>query len=116
MSKILSGQVEIDLGGDTVALLPTLNAATRISRQFGGFQGALQRIQASDLDAYVSVIQHAIGMRTEAETKGLREKVWGTGLNRLVLPLTEYVLMLANGGRALDEPAEDDASQGKGEG
>lgn len=109
MPKLNSGEVTITLGGEERTLAPTLGAATRISRAFNGFQGALQQLQASDLDAYVTVIQHGLGLRTEAETKGLREKVWAAGLNRLVLPLTEYVLMLSNGGRPLEEPEDDEA-------
>lgn len=108
MSKLTSGQVAITLGGTEQILEPTLGAATRISRAFGGFQGAHQKLLASDLDAYVTVIQHGLGLKTEAETKGLRDKVWSAGMNSLVLPLVEFVSMLANGGRPVEEPSGDE--------
>lgn len=115
MSKITAGEVTITLGDDERTLVPTLGAATRISRAFGGFQAAHQRLLASDLDAFVTVVQHGLGLKTEAETKGLRDKVWSTGISSLMLPLVEFVSILANGGRPVeDNTGAEDEGKSKG--
>lgn len=114
MSKITTGEVSIILGDDDKTLVPTLGAATRISRAFGGFQAAHQKLLASDLDAFVTVIQHGLGLKTEAETKGLREKVWSAGISSLMLPLVEFVSILANGGRPIEEATTEDEGKSKG--
>ena len=115
MSKIHSGEVTIVFSDDDERVLrPTLGAATRISRAFGGFQAAHQKILASDLDAFVTVIQHGLGLKTEAETRGLRERVWSAGISKLMLPLVEFVSILANGGRPIEEEVAEPEGKSKG--
>lgn len=112
MSKIHSGEIEIELGGEPKTLTCTLNAATRISRHFGGFRAANDQLLAQNLDAYVVIIRFGLGLRTDAEVKALGDLVYRTGLNNLVLPLVDYVVMLSNGGRPVDESADEETDQG----
>lgn len=104
---ITAGQTAITLAGTRHLLEPTLGAATRISRAFGGFRAAQQKLLDGDFDSFVTVVQYGLGLRTEEEAKAmkLREKVYRAGTGTLVLPLVEYVLTLANGGRPLEEAA-----------
>lgn len=104
-SPLTAGQAAITLAGTRHVLEPTLGAATRISRAFGGFRAAQQKLLDGDFDSFVTVIQFGLGLRTEEEAKAmkLRDKVFRTGTSMLVLPLVEYVLTLANGGRPLEE-------------
>jgi len=111
MSKLDAGQITVTLDGEEVVLKPTIAAAKNISRLLGGFQAAHQALFAQNLDAYVTVVRHGLGMKTEAEAKGLEDRVFRTGLRALVGPLTDFILILANGGRPLEEAAE-----GEGEG
>lgn len=114
MSKITSGEVEIELAGETKTLTCTLNAATRISRHFGGFQAAHQQLLGQNFDAYVVIIRHGLGLRTDAEIKALTEQVYRTGLSNLVVPLVDFVLMLANGGRPIEGLADEEPDEGNG--
>jgi hypothetical protein len=109
-----AGLTSVTLAGTRHELALTLRAATRISRSFGGFQAAQQKLLDGDFDAFVTVLQHGLGLKTEEEVKamGLRDKLFRTGVNALVLPLVEYVLTLANGGRPLEEAAAGEPATG----
>jgi len=111
MTQILPVEKEIELDGVTRVLLPTPNAALRISRHFGGFKAARDRLLAEDLDAYVAVIRYGCGIK-EAEAKGLEEKVFAAGLTNLFVPLLEYIGVLISGGKL---PAEEDKEPKKAE-
>jgi hypothetical protein len=116
MSKITAGQVAITLDGEPRHLTPTLNAATGISRQFGGLQAAQQRVLAQDLDAYVAIVRFGLGLRTDAEAKGLAEKVFAAGVRDMALPLVEFLIILANGGKPVEDKAEPEGDAGNGAG
>lgn len=107
MSDLLDGQISIKLGDEEAVLMPTLFAATRISRHFGGLQNCLQKMTTGDLDALTTVVRYGLGFKSEAEANGLDEKVWRAGVFSLTTPVTEYVLVLSNGGRPLNSPEPD---------
>lgn len=106
MPDLMDGVIEIPLDGGTASLTANLYAATRISRHFGGFQEALNRIGKGDLEAMTTVVRFGMGLRTDAEARGLDERVFAAGVLRLTSPLTEFLLVCANGGRPVGEGAE----------
>lgn len=114
MSEILDGHVEILFAGGKATLSPTLYAATRISKAFGGFQPALNRVTAGDFEAISTVIRFGLGV-PDGDANGFDEKVYQAGVLRLTAPATEYLLMLANGGRPLDDLGRDDDAEKKAE-
>ena len=109
--KFATGEVTVDLAGTTYTLRPTLQAARALGRDFGGFAPLLQRIRDLDLDAYVAVIVQGAALERR-EAKEVPDLVWQSGMIDLLAPTTEFVMILANGGRPLgDEPkVEADAS------
>lgn len=111
MASLTDGEIVIPMDGGTAVLTANLYAATRISRQFGGFQEALNRIGKGDLEAMTAVVRHGLGLKTDAEARGLDERVFASGVLRLTAPLTEYLLVLANGGRSVGGEAEPPAVQ-----
>lgn len=106
MSKITAGQVETPIG---YTLRPTIDAATKISRVFGGFDPAIKKVLAYDLDAFASVVIAGAALEGKA-AKAVGAKVWGN-MPELIGPLTDFLLILRNGGRPLAE-ADDEGQEG----
>lgn len=113
MSKITSGEVVITLDGEERTLKPTLNAATRVNNRFGGFTKALPEVSALNLDAFVYIIGQGLAAKDD-EMKTMKEKVWRTGLADLVNPVGRFVMILANGGRDLDDDGAEPDEDGEG--
>ncbi|WP_279483407.1 hypothetical protein [Aureimonas sp. SK2] len=113
MSTKLSNDVEVELGGETHLLRANLKNATAISRQFGGFDGAVQGLLNSNLDVYQSIVKTGIVTAKNISTDDLKEMVWSAGMNKLVVPLSKFVGMCRNGGR--DPETEDDQAPDEGQ-
>lgn len=116
MSKALTNDVEITLGGEIHALRPSLKAASAISRQFGGFMGAMQAIANGDLSAFQFIARQGTTAKN-ISTDDLNEAVWSAGTTKLTRPFLRYLGLLQNGGRDPDEEneAEEVGEQGNGE-
>lgn len=111
-AKLGAGNVEIELDGEASTLKPTLRAARTISRQFGGFQKAIEAIGAMDLEAYIAVVMAGVGAKP-ADAEEMAEAVYATGLPDLTEPLIQYLTNLANGGRPLSGGSGEENPQGK---
>ncbi|WP_062206794.1 hypothetical protein [Aureimonas sp. AU12] len=109
----LSNDVEVELGGDTHLLRPSLKAATAISRQFGGLVGAMQAALNGNLDAFQFVVKTGIVTAKNISTEDLKELVWSAGMRKLSDPVSKYLTLLQNGGKDPDAD-EEDASTGNG--
>jgi hypothetical protein len=111
VSTIRPGEVEIDLAGwgRPIKLVPSITAATNLSRRFGGFQPLMAKLGAFDFDAYVAVIAQGASM-TEKGIKKLPDCVYQTGVLGLAVPLIKYVSALSNGGKP-PGPAEDEDAE-----
>jgi hypothetical protein len=112
-NELRPGQIEIELKGwgRPLTLIPSIDAAISLNRRYKGLRELAERVQAYDFDAFVAVI--AAG--AQVTDKGLAKLpgcVFETGLLDLVVPLTKFCTVLANGGRPLvsrpdvDEDAE----------
>jgi hypothetical protein len=111
MSKITAGQVDITLGNDTLTLAPTIEAMTKISRTFGGMKPAIDRVLALDIDAFTVIIATGAGLSGN-KAAGLGDKVWKHGMDNLVGGLTDYLLILRNGGRPLSSGDDGEGAEG----
>lgn|SRR4051812_601943 len=96
------GEVEIDLGGKTETLRPSLGAAKRVNAA-GGFQNVINRVIAFDFDYYVSVI--AAGLNKKPQE--IEDAVYQEGVYKLQGKVVSFVALLANGGKPLSEPEKD---------
>lgn len=101
MSKasIGAGNVTITLDDEQVTLRPTLRACQTISKQAGGIMSAVQAVGRFDLEVMTSVIALGLDIRKPAELNALAEKVYQSGMAELVEPVTQFLSILANGGR-----------------
>jgi hypothetical protein len=103
--------VEITLGGETVTLKPTLEAALTLSRMNAGIYGPGtigERLVRFDLDAYVAVIRAGLGLSGNA-VRNLDEQVFRAGMVNLTSPLTRFVISLGDPDGKRAEAGEDDA-------
>lgn len=97
--------IEIALGGATVTLRPTLGAAMDLSRRHGGLINVLAGLECYDLSMAADVVLAGMGAASD-QRQAIEEKVFAAGLAGLVPHLVRFVILLSNGGRAPDEPAE----------
>jgi hypothetical protein len=104
------GEMQVPLGDGTVILTANLRAAKGISRHFGGFQQALNKMAAGDLEAFIAVVRFGVGdLASEHSAHRLEERVFQAGVLRLTAPLTEFVLICANGGKPIVDTAVESA-------
>lgn len=100
-------EVDITLKGRPEILRCTLKAAKSVNGIAGGFQGALARLATMDQDAYFLIVAAGLGKRPV----DVEHAVYETGLTTLTEALSNYVLLLANGGKPL--AAAEDAGEGE---
>jgi hypothetical protein len=99
-----AGDVEIELGGKSVFLKPTLEAALRLSR--GGASGPrvlAEQCMALNFDAVYAVIAAGLGR----DDKALQVEVFETGIINLFGACVRFVHIVSNGGRP-SKAAEDE--------
>lgn len=99
-------EVEITLNGKTETLRCTLRAARKLNTG-GGFTDVYRKLAALDLDAYIAVV--AVGL--DKKPADVEEAVFATGMPDLVEPLSNYVTLLANGGRPLKTTETDESGE-----
>lgn len=107
MAQINDGDVEIFLNGQSIVLRPTLRAMSAISSQ-GGLGKVRQALVDQDFSTVVSVIMHGANMAGTRDAKELPEAVFKNGLDAsLLVPLINYVAILANGGKPVTDDDQD---------
>lgn len=123
-SKINTGEVYVSLDGEELILKPTILAARAVSRQFGGFGGALTQLGTANLDTLVAIIRIGANL-DDRKARNLDQKVFDEmgrqdgAFGDLLGKAIRFVAILQNGGRPLpdDEAREaDQSSQGSAEG
>jgi hypothetical protein len=113
--EVVDGEIDVPFADEKIRLTANLFAAKGISRHFGGFQQAMNKVGAGDLEAFIAVVRYGLGIRSDAEAKLIEERVFRAGVLRLTAPLTEYVLILANGGKPISDrpPSAAEPAPGK---
>lgn len=97
--------IEISLSGSPVTFRPTLGAAMDLSRRHGGLMNVLAGLERYDLSMAADVVAAGTSAASD-QRQDIEEKVFAAGLAGLVPHLVRFVILLSNGGRAPDEPAE----------
>lgn len=108
-AQIGTGDVELELDGETVTLKPTFRACSAITKMSDRkMSGVFNDVANLDMDVMAAVVALGLGLEGK-DAKAIPEKVWRTGLVNLVDPLTRYLVIVSNGGRPLDDGGEEDA-------
>lgn len=92
--------ITITLDGREVQLVPTANAAIKLSEKYGGMLPLVDAINMGSIDAATDVIFRALDKK-DGERDGLRALVYDAGLAYLTPHLVRFVLALMNGGKAV---------------
>ena len=95
MSRVDYGQVDLELGDETVALKPTLNALVKINKRFGSIREAVSEVQNLNFEAICYVVQEGAGLNPR-QADELREAVFRTGLFNVMPQLCDYLTKLMN--------------------
>lgn len=103
--------VKINLDGEEVVLLATVQAAMSISKIYKGIAPVTRALTEYDLDAFALVIRSGANLKDSHEV--VMQKAFDTGLVPLVAPLSEYIGLLLNGGRSF---ADDEDTKKKPQG
>lgn len=98
MPAINTGEVETPLG----VLRCTLAASKTCDVYFGNFVEANRRLANLEFDAFVKAIAMGLGK----EPAAIEEAVFAAGILDLQKPVSEYLNLLANGGRKYEAPKE----------
>lgn len=98
----MSDGIKVTLDGRGETLRPTLRAAREVNAGFGSFTEAYRKLAAFDLEAYIVIVAAGLGKKP----KDVEETVYRNGLPDLTEPLSEFVTLLANGGRPPVKPEE----------
>lgn len=101
--------VKMELDGKDVELTATVEAAVIISTAFSGVKEAYDRVLKLDLVAITTVVRAGL-MIDGPEAEQLMDKVYKTGLIKIQPRVTEFLLMMLNGGIApkLDDEGTDE--------
>lgn len=105
----MTGEIEVTLGGKVEKLRPTFRAAKAVNALGGadGFSGVFRRIIALDLEMLSAVI--AAGLNKKPDD--VAEDVFKAGVAKLTQPASEFVSLLANGGRPPAPEGEDEPGE-----
>ena len=91
------GNIEVNLGGESLVLRPSLAAALAISRKDGGIMSMVQACTRFDLDAIAFVVAQGLGRPASEVT----ELIWNTGIAKVAPAAIQFCTVLSNGGRPL---------------
>lgn len=104
------GNVAIDLDGENLFLVPSLDAALFLSRQQGGLMGVLNRCENLEMDVITMVIAQGLG-KSGLGPKELPGKIYRSGIVVCSTRAMEYLGVLMNAGKP--RVSKDDEEEGK---
>lgn len=110
MSRVTYGTVDVEIGGETYTLKPTLKAMDKIQGRWPeGLRGAIAAssgLGARDL-AFIVAAGTGMGAR---EAKDLPEAIFDDGTVHVAAPVIEYLSLLINPTGREDAEVEKDES------
>ena len=98
------GVIDIVLDGKDYTLVSSAKAMRDINAAFGGMQNAFAAVQSLNTDSLEAILRAGL---TRKDAIDLQEKIYLTGVQELVLPAMQFVMMVNNGGKHPDNVAED---------
>ncbi len=90
-------EVEIELAGEVVHLRPTLRAAMRLEKRYGGFSDLIVSIGEGNLTTIAEVISQTSAEITDVPTflETIKHRPVGAEINRIINPLTQLAMKMA---------------------
>ena len=106
--------VTFDLAGEEVTLKPTFLAASRIPKAFNGYMPAIDSVSKLDPAAIETILAFGMGLTAHGQKQmNLPEKIYETGYPKVAAPCIEFLTILMNGGKRVNEEEAEDQEQGE---
>ena len=105
----------VTIDDEDYTLKPTPHAIKTLSAQYDGLSGCLERLRRMDMNAFINVFNVGAQIKGQA-AKELEPAICRTPMGELIGPLVEYVAVLMNGGRPLENVEDDDSEAEAGNG
>ena len=112
----MTDTTKIKVDGNELELVPTLAALECLNKKYGDFANVLNGINSLNFDTYIDVIYVGVKKQlpsNEKERKETAQEIFNTGIVDLLAPVTEYIMLLLNGGRKIDPEEEQEATNPK---
>lgn len=110
MSKTVTTEFpSVRIGGKSYTLTPTLAAVRKLAAAAGGVRAAYRRFSDMDIDVTAATIAAGanIDFRDQKEADVFAEKVWRTPQEHYLAGVSDFFVLLFNGGQRR-EPVEDE--------
>lgn len=106
-----AGNVALELDGKAFELRPSVGACMAISKMGGGsgMHGMVARCGALDFDSIKAVIVAGLSLNPN-QARSIDEAIFRTGLMDLAGPCIDFINVVANGGRPVEDEEGDDGS------
>lgn len=111
----------VKVDGKEYTLEPTLKAVRQICATYGGLLTAFRQVNDANPSTAAAIIVFGADIKLkDGETDQFEEKVWKTPRSDYANGIIQYLGMLLNGGKPLEEDADDEeepkkeADQGNG--
>lgn len=105
-ARVGAGSVPITLGGQELALKPSIAAIKALSRGNGGIRPVISAVMSLDVDVIFNVVRAGLGPAVVKDLGGaekIEELIYAEGLTdntgAIVEKCTEYLMNLTRGGR-----------------
>lgn len=97
------GEMELQLGPDKITLRATPHALRIVLSKHEDLRTALQRVYMMNDSIMYDIIEAAVSDGKKAiNREALQANVFEYGIINLIEPLTEYLMLLANGGKPVE--------------
>jgi len=104
VSAYTDGVIDIELDGSPYTLVASAKAMRDINAAFGGMQNAYAALQNLNTASLEVILRAGLSRK---DSNDLEEKIFRTGVQELLLPAMQFVLMVNNGGKHPDNVAEE---------
>lgn len=102
------GEMELKLGEDNLVLRATPHALRFIISRHEDLRTAIQRVYMLNDKVIYDVIEAAVtDGKTSINRAALEENAFSEGIINLIEPITEYLMLLANGGKTPVEKGDE---------
>lgn len=102
------GEMELQLGPDKITLRATPHALRTVLSKHEDLRTALQRVYMMNDSIMYDIIEAAVSDGKKAiNREALQTNVFEYGIINLVEPLTEYLMLLANGGKPVEGESDE---------
>lgn len=92
--------ITITLDGRDVQLVPSVNAAIKLSDKHAGLLPLVETLNLGSINAATDVLFYALD-KTDGEREALKSLVYDAGIAYLTPHLVRYVFALMNGGKVV---------------